>query len=985
VANPDVDWANGSVQVSLNATDPLSGVAATYYDLDGGGPTAGTNVSITTQGVHTLTFWSVDNADNVEVAGSATIKIDLTAPAISHTLSPLPNAAGWNNSDVTVTFICADQPTLSGLAACTSPATVSTEGEGQTVNGTAVDYAGNESPDSATVNLDKTAPTIDGSPDRAPNANGWYNADVLVSFSCNDTLSGIAVCEPPHTLSEAENQVVTGTATDKADNSSTDTVGKIDIDETAPLLSGAPTTPANSAGWYSADVAIHWTCSDALSGIDGSCPSDSTITGEGVGLVDQATVDDRAGNSTTATSSPAVNIDRTPPSTSADASGDWTNTDVLVTLASSDSLSGVAATFSELDGGSLASGTTRTISGEGTFTLTYWSVDNAGNIETPNTVTIRIDRSAPSISHSQSPAANTHGWNNSAVTVTFTCADQATLSGIATCAPPVTVSADGPDQAVTGTATDNAGNTATDTAHVSIDTAAPTISGSADRAPNANGWYKADVVVSFSCGDALSGLASCSGPTTLGQGAGQSATGSAVDNADNSASATVAPINIDKSAPIITGAPTTLPNAAGWYQGDVVVHWTCSDALSRIDGACPADSTITGEGANLSATASVTDKAGNSSSATVAAIKIDRHAPLTTAAATPAAAWTNGNVSVILTSSDNLSEVAATAYQVDGGPILSGVSLTVSGQAVHTVSYWSTDNAGNVEAANSLTVRIDLTAPTIGASRSPAANAAGWNNTPVTVNFSCADQAALSGLASCPSATVIGNAGGGQSVTGTAVDNAGNTASTTVSGINIDLSGPNVAVNGAFNGGVYQLGAVPAVSCSASDSVSGLSAPCALVVTGGTANGVGAFTATASATDAAGNTSSASVTYRVIYRFDSFLQPINDTAHQVGVDTSIFKAGSTVPVKFQLKRANGTVVQSNVLPAWLNPVKGSSTAAAVDETVYTDSATSGTTYRWDGSQYIFNWGTAKNQANFYWRIGVSLDDGQTYYVNIGLR
>ena len=981
--NPDVDWANGSVQVSLNATDPLSGVAATYYDLDGGGPTAGTNVSIPTQGVHTLTFWSVDNADNVEVAGSATIKIDLTAPTISRALSPLPNAAGWNNSDVTVTFTCADQPTLSGVASCTSPSTVTAEGEGQTVNGTAVDNAGNESPDSATVNLDKTAPAITGSTDQAPNANGWYNADVLVSFTCKDTLSGIAVCEPPHTLGEAENQSVTGTATDRADNISTDTVANIDIDKTAPSLSGAPTTPANSASWYNADVAIHWICSDALSGIDGSCPPNSTISGEGVGLTEQATVSDRAGNATTATSSPAVNIDRTAPSTSADASGDWTNTDVSVTLEPSDGLSGVAATFSELDGDGLASGTTRTISGEGTFTLTYWSVDNAGNVETPNTVTIRIDRSAPSISHIQSPAANVHSWNNGAVTVTFTCADQASLSGIATCSAPVTVSTDGADQTVIGNASDNAGNTATDTAHVSIDTAAPTISGSADRAPNANGWYKADVIVSFSCGDVLSGLSSCSGPTTLGQGAGQTVTGTAVDNADNSAPATVGPINIDKTAPLISGAPTTLPNAAGWYQGDVVVHWTCSDALSGLDGACPADSTITGEGENLSATASVTDKAGNSSSATVAAIKIDRTAPVTTGAATPSATWTNGGVSVVLTPADNLSGVAATTYQVDGGSVQTGTSLTVTGQGVHTVTFRSTDGAGNVESTNSLTVQIDLTAPTIGASRSPAANAAGWNNSPVTVSFSCSD--ALSGIATCPANHVVNTSGAGQAATGTAVDNAGNTASATVGGINIDMGAPSVSVNGVTTGSVYQLGAVPATSCSATDGVSGLSAPCALVVTGGTANGVGAFTATASATDAAGNTSSTSVTYRVIYRFDSFLQPINDTAHQVGVDTSIFKAGSTVPVKFQLKRANGTVVQSNVLPAWLTPLKGSSTAAAVDETVYTDSATSGTTYRWDGSQYIFNWGTAKNQANFYWRIGVSLDDGQTYYVNIGLR
>ena len=57
----------------------------------------------------------------------------------------------------------------------------------------------------------------------------------------------------------------------------------------------------------------------------------------------------------------------------------------------------------------------------------------------------------------------------------------------------------------------------------------------------------------------------------------------------------------------------------------------------------------------------------------------------------------------------------------------------------------------------------------------------------------------------------------------------------------------------------------------------------------------------------------------------------------------------------------------------------------VDETAYTASGDSGGTYRYDSTaqQYIYNWktGTGGN----YWRIGVTLDDGQTYYVNIGLR
>jgi hypothetical protein len=156
-------------------------------------------------------------------------------------------------------------------------------------------------------------------------------------------------------------------------------------------------------------------------------------------------------------------------------------------------------------------------------------------------------------------------------------------------------------------------------------------------------------------------------------------------------------------------------------------------------------------------------------------------------------------------------------------------------------------------------------------------------------------------------------------------------------------------------------------------------------VTGGNANGVGTFTYTATATDQAGNTSTVTGSYTVKYRFDGFLQPINDTAHQVGTSSSIFKAGSTVPAKFQLKKADGTVVQSAAAPAWLTPVKGSATSAPVDETVYTAAADSGSTYRYNATaqQYSYNWktGTGGN----YWRIGVKFDDGQTYYVNIGLR
>src|SRR5262249_5926267 len=155
------------------------------------------------------------------------------------------------------------------------------------------------------------------------------------------------------------------------------------------------------------------------------------------------------------------------------------------------------------------------------------------------------------------------------------------------------------------------------------------------------GWYNAGVTVLFTTADNLSGVDSFTGPVTLHEGADQSVTGTVTDKAGNSASATVVGINIDETVPTIAGAVTTVPNAAGWYSGDVTVHWTVGDALSGIASA-PVDSTITGEGNNLSASASVSDKAGNSASATIAGIKIDRTAPVTAASATGATKNANG-------------------------------------------------------------------------------------------------------------------------------------------------------------------------------------------------------------------------------------------------------------------------------------------------------------------------------------------------------
>jgi len=244
------------------------------------------------------------------------------------------------------------------------------------------------------------------------------------------------------------------------------------------------------------------------------------------------------------------------------------------------------------------------LSSEGVHTISFFSTDVAGNVEDVQRVQVRIDKTAPTIVHSFSLPGYTDGaWTNQDVTVSFDCAD--TGSGVASCTAPVVATIEGAAQQVVGTATDNAGNSATDTAVVSIDKTPPTISAVPDRAANAAGWYDDDVTVTFPASDALSGISSSSAAQLLGEGANQSASGTAIDAAGNSASAELTGIDVDKTDPILT---SVVPG--GWHTGDVTVTWSCTDALSGV-GVGPANDVVTGEGGNLSSSATCTDNAGN--------------------------------------------------------------------------------------------------------------------------------------------------------------------------------------------------------------------------------------------------------------------------------------------------------------------------------------------------------------------------------------
>lgn len=231
--------------------------------------------------------------------------MDMTPPTIMGSADPAGNAAGWNNTNVTVSFTCTDAD--SGVASCSASTTLTDEGANQSVTGTATDNAGNSA--SATVSgisIDKTSPTISASRSAAPNAAGWNNSAVTVSFACDDALSGVASCSANQTLSsEGLGQSASGMAMDVAGNSASVSEGPINIDMTAPVLSVA------GGGVFYVDQNVDATCmaTDALSGVAStSCGSVSGPAYQlGVGTFPlMASATDNAGN--TATGSVTVTI-----------------------------------------------------------------------------------------------------------------------------------------------------------------------------------------------------------------------------------------------------------------------------------------------------------------------------------------------------------------------------------------------------------------------------------------------------------------------------------------------------------------------------------------------------------------------------------------------------------------------------------------------------------------------------------------------------
>ncbi len=186
-----------------------------------------------------------------------------------------------------------------------------------------------------------------------------------------------------------------------------------------------------------------------------------------------------------------------------------------------------------------------------------------------------------------------------------------------------------------------------------------------------------------------------------------------------------------------------------------------------------------------------------------------------------------------------------------------------------------------------------------------------------------------------------------------------------------DAVPPQVSVTGVADGGVYHLGAVPSAGCETVDDGSGVATKATMTVTGGTAAGVGQYTATcAGARDTAGNVAApVSVTYSVAYVFAGFARPVEN-----GTVLNKAQAGQAIPIKWRLTDATGAPVTNlAAAPLTVTPIDCTTVTRLATVEEYASGA-SGLQYLGDGF-YQVNWKTPKSAAGTCQQLRVELGEG----------
>jgi hypothetical protein len=228
-------WYNHTLTVSFAGTDATSGIESCVPAQSYSGPD-GAQASVPGS--------CVDHAGNTTNRSFA-LSYDATAPHAVAAPARGPDSNGWYNQPLRVAWDGTDA--TSGIDSCSAPEVYSGPDDPEaSLTGSCTDRAGNASAvETFSLGYDATPPQVTATPGRAPDANGWYNHALTVSFGGVDATSGVDSCTQA-TYSGPDNPTafVGGSCRDRAGNEGSASI-TVRYDSTAPAVTMLVPKPGN--------------------------------------------------------------------------------------------------------------------------------------------------------------------------------------------------------------------------------------------------------------------------------------------------------------------------------------------------------------------------------------------------------------------------------------------------------------------------------------------------------------------------------------------------------------------------------------------------------------------------------------------------------------------------------------------------------------------------------------------------------------------
>jgi Tol biopolymer transport system component len=284
--------------------------------------------------------------------------------------------------------------------------------------------------------------------------------------------------------------------------------------------------------------------------------------------------------------------------------------------------------------------------------------------------------------------------------------------------------------------------------------------------------------------------------------------------------------------------------------------------------------------------------------------------------------------------------------------------------------------------APSAPVTVDRTAsaaPSVTADRDPDyAGDGGWYRDAVTVATADAGDPVLRD-GSAPSGVDPASVAGPAILTEPATvartvrDRVGHVSSATELAVQVDSHAPALQLECPPS---VLLHGTASVTVTAADGESGLASDPTGVIPMDTSH-VGTQVIERTATDHVGHARTERCEVPVRYGYSGLLQPVNPDG------SSVFKLGSTVPLKMDLADAGGTAVTAAVASVELAKVSTTVEGTSVEEVVNA-TPTNGKAFIYNGGHYQYNLAT-KPLSVGTWQIRVVLDDGAVHRTTISLR